>query len=75
MISIKLYEAADRMVGNAGWIGKRAAEPGIATPAGTRLIHSKPKHLKWDREELKGLTYMHMVTNRGPQEEIWEDPE
>ena len=59
-------------VGKAGrWIGGgylAELEPRIATytPAGIRQafpIHSKPKHLKWDRQVVKGLTYL--MTDQG----------
>ena len=39
----------------------------IITPAGIRQdfpIHSKPKHLRWTRKAVKGLTWV--ITDRGP---------
>ena len=39
----------------------------LATPAGIRQaypLYSKEPHLKWDRDELRGLTYLH--TDKGP---------
>lgn len=55
------------MVAEIGWIGKRTARLDIVTPAGIRQaypIHSKPKHLWWNRQAIKGLT--HLVTDQGP---------
>jgi len=41
--------------------------PSLATPAGIRQaypLYSRPPHMKWNREELRGLTYLH--TGQGP---------
>ena len=54
-------EAADYMAGKTGWIGRRIARPDIATPASIRQvfpIHTRPKHLLWDCQAVKGLTYL-----------------
>lgn len=60
-------EAADRKVNIAVYGGRVAARPDRVTPAGIRqafLIHTKPKHLGWHRQSIKGLVYT--VTDRGP---------
>ena len=62
-------ERADYMAKLAVEVGLRMNEPDIITPAGIRQafpIHGKaPKHLRWTRQALKGLTYI--TTDRGPQ--------
>ena len=47
--------------------GQWGSEPSIATPAGIRQAYSlfrREPHLKWDRTELRGLSYLH--TDKGP---------
>lgn len=59
-------EEADSRARRSAWLDRRTAQPEIATPAGIRQafpIHSRPRWLKWDRQSLKGLTYI--VTDRG----------
>lgn len=58
------------MARRTAWLGKRTAQPEIATPTGHGIrqafpMHSKPRWLGWGRQALKGLTYV--VTGRGPQ--------
>ena len=61
-------ERADKRAKDTVRRGQWRSEPSLATPAGIRqeypLYHRSP-HLKWDRRELRGLTYLH--TDRGPQ--------
>jgi len=43
------------------------SDPSLATPAGIRQAYplfQKKKHMKWDRDEVRGLTYLH--TDKGP---------
>lgn len=62
-------EAADRTARTStGWIGRRIARPEITTLVGIRQafpirIHPGKKHLSWDRQAIKGPTYL--VTDRG----------
>jgi len=60
-------EAANERAKNTLMRGRWMSEPSLATPAGIRqaypLYHRVP-HMKWPREELRGLTYLH--TDRGP---------
>ena len=59
----KADERAKEWVMRVQW----GSEPSTATPAGIRqaypLFRREP-HMKWNRTELKGLTYLH--TDRGP---------
>lgn len=60
-------EAADRKASIAAYVGRAGALLDQITPAGIRQeypMHSKPKHLSWDRQSVKGLVYV--VTGRGP---------
>jgi len=55
-------EEADKMARETGWAGAAMQEAEIATPAGIHQaypIYSKPAHMTWDREALRGLTYLH----------------
>lgn len=64
---IRGNEEADTAARRAGWIGSAMQEPEIATPAGIRHYHplsTKRPQMKWDRDALRGLTYVH--TDRGP---------
>jgi len=42
------------------------SDPSLATPAGIRQMYQlfQKKHMKWDRDEVRGLTYLHM--DKGP---------
>ena len=54
-------EEADKMARETEWVGAAMQEPEIATPAGIHQaypIYSKPAHMTWDREALRGLTYI-----------------
>ena len=65
-------EEADRKANIAAYGGRVMARPGKVTPAGIRQafpIHTKPGHLKWHRQSVKGLTYI--VTDRGPMK-AWQ---
>jgi len=47
--------------------GQWRSDPSLATPAGIRQaypIYRREPHLKWGREEVRGLTYLY--TDRGP---------
>ena len=60
-------EEADARARRAGWMGSAMQQPEIAIPAGIRHHHpimSKTAQMKWDREAVRGLTYMH--TDKGP---------
>ena len=64
---LKFKIAADRKANIATYGGRVMARPDKVTPAGIRQefpIHTKPRHLKWHRQSVKGLTYI--VTDRGP---------
>jgi len=55
------------MARRTGWVGVWIPGPEIATPAGIRqafAMYTRPIHLKWDREALRGLTSI--TTDRGP---------
>jgi len=60
-------EAADRRAKEGVMRGIWESDQSLATPAGIRqaypLYHKEP-HMKWDRDELRGLTYLH--TDKGP---------
>ncbi|KAF8416439.1 hypothetical protein EV426DRAFT_721797 [Tirmania nivea] len=61
-------ERADRKAKEVAWVGRRMLRPDVITPAGIRQAFpmGRPsKQTKWNREALRGLTYM--VTDRGPQ--------
>ena len=60
-------EAADRRAkeGVMRWIWE--SDRSLATPAGIRQayqLYGREQHMKWDRDELRGLTYLH--TDKGP---------
>ena len=60
-------EKADRRANLRAYGGRVMGLADIMTPAGIRHdfpIHSKPKHLKWSRKAVRGLTYI--TTDRGP---------
>ena len=58
---------ADRRANLRGYGGRVMGLTDVMTPAGIRQdfpIHSKPKHLKWPRKAVRGLTWI--TTDRGP---------
>jgi len=60
-------ERADRRAKERVAEGVWKSERDLATPAGIRQtypLHERKAHMKWDRNELRGLTYLH--TDRGP---------
>ena len=60
-------ERADARAKDAVSKGQWFSTPSLATPAGIRQaypLYERPMHLKWNRDELRGLTYLHM--DRGP---------
>jgi len=59
-------EEADRRAKDMVTRGIWRSEPSLATPAGMRQVHPlfRYSHMKWNRAELRGLTYLH--TDRGP---------
>lgn len=60
-------EQADRRVKHTVMRGQLLSEPSLVTPAGIRQAYPlfrKERHMKWDRDELRGLTYLHK--DRGP---------
>ena len=61
-------EAADRKANARAYGGRVMARPDRVTPAGIRqefpAIHTKPRHLTWHRQSVKGLTYI--MADRGP---------
>ena len=60
-------EEADRRANLIAYEGRVVGRPDRVTPAGIRQefpIHTKPKHLGWSRQSLKGLVYV--MTDRGP---------
>ena len=64
---VKGNEDADRRANLRAYGGRVTGKADIITPAGIRQdfpIHSKPKHLRWTRKAVKGLTYV--ITDRGP---------
>ena len=55
-------EKADLRAKHAVMKGQWWSEPSLATPAGIRQAYplfSHPPHLRWDRDELRELTYLH----------------
>ena len=68
-------EEADRAAKIRAYGGRVMQRPDQITPAGIRheyMIHSKPKHLRWSRRAVKGLSYI--VTDRGPLKR-WLSPD
>jgi len=60
-------EKADKRAREGVARGVWESDPSLATPAGIRQAYQlfeKKKHMKWDRDELRGLTYLH--TDKGP---------
>jgi len=60
-------EQADRRAREGVEKGVWRSDPSLATPAGIRQAYplfQKKKHMKWDRDEVRGLTYLH--TDKGP---------
>jgi len=60
-------EQADKRAREGVERGVWRSDPSLATPAGIRQayqLYQKKKHMKWDRDEVRGLTYLH--TDRGP---------
>ena len=58
---------ADRRANLRAYGGRVMACPDVMTPAGVRhdfRVHTKPKHLRWSRKAVRGLTFI--VTDRGP---------
>ena len=59
--------ASDTRAITAAIWGQMMSEPSLVTPAGIRQTYplfEKAPHLKWDRDALRGLMYLH--TDRGP---------
>ena len=64
---VKGNELADGGAKERVMEGQWKSELSIATPAGIRQAYPlfwREPHMKWDRTELRGLTYLH--TDRGP---------
>jgi len=60
-------EEADRRAKEGVDGGVWRSDPSLATPAGIRQayqLYQRKKHMKWDRDEVRGLTYLH--TDKGP---------
>ena len=60
-------ERADERAKEGVRKGVWRSDPSLATPAGIRQAYQlfqKCKHIKWDRDEVRGLTYLH--TDKGP---------
>ena len=59
-------EQADRRAREGVARGVWESDPSLATPAGIRQTYQlfQKRHMKWDRDELRGLTYLH--TDKGP---------
>ena len=60
-------EQADKRAKEGVDRGVWRSDPSLATPAGIRQayqLYQRKKHMKWDRDEVRGLTYLH--TDRGP---------
>ena len=60
-------ERADRRAKGTVMRGQWNLEPSLVTPAGIRQAYplfDRAPHLKWDRDALRGLSYLH--TDRGP---------
>ena len=63
-------EQADRRAKEGVDRGVWRSDPSLATPAGIRQtyqLYEKKGHMKWDRDEVRGLTYLH--TDRGPMKQ------
>ena len=61
-------EAADKRAKEKVEEGIWGHDRSLATPAGIRQAYplfNKEQHMKWNRDELRGLTYLH--TDKGPQ--------
>ena len=66
-LEVEGYQPADSRAKIRAYSGRVAERPSILTTAGISQDHrmySKPLHLKWTRNQLKGLTYI--VTDCGP---------
>ena len=60
-------EEANRRAKDAVMRGQWWSEPSLATPAGIKQaypLYNRLPHMKWNRDELRGLTYLH--TDKGP---------
>ena len=60
-------ERADERAREGVERGVWRSDPSLATPAGIRQAYplfQKKRHMKWDRDEVRGLTYLH--TDKGP---------
>ena len=60
-------ERADRRAREGVERGVWRSDPSLATPAGIRQAYplfERKRHMKWDRDEVRGLTYLH--TDKGP---------
>jgi len=60
-------EEADKRAKEGVEKGVWRSDPSLATPAGIRQAYplfQKKRHIKWDRDEVRGLTYLH--TDKGP---------
>jgi len=60
-------EEADKRAKEGVDKGVWRSDPSLATPAGIRQAYPlfrRKKHMKWDRDEVRGLTYLH--TDKGP---------
>jgi len=63
-------EEADRRAKEKVAEGVWNSDRSLATPAGIRQaypLYRREPHMKWDRDELRGLTYLH--TDKGPMKE------
>ena len=63
-------EQADRRAKEGVDRGVWRSDPTLAPPAGIRQtyqLYEKKRHMKWDRDEVRGLTYLH--TDRGPMKQ------
>jgi len=63
-------ELADKRAKDKVAEGVWNSDPSLATPAGIRQaypLHSREPQKGWDRDELRGLTYLH--TDKGPMKE------
>ena len=60
-------EEADKRAKEGVDRGVWRSDPSLATPAGIRQTYQlfqRKKHMKWDRDEVRGITYLHM--DKGP---------
>ena len=63
-------ELADERAREGVARGVWRSDPSLTTPAGIRQTYQlfqKKRHMKWDRDEVRGLTYLH--TDKGPMKQ------